>query len=155
MKIKSVLDNWKMWRAWRVITKCGLLLCVTSLIQCSHAAGWLTPWKSCYVVTKSMDFMEPECTLLVPVAMQSKAWVFGQAFTGIVGSNPTGGIDVCHLWVFVCCQVQVSLTDWSLARRSPNGCGVSECDLETSKRRWPRTSLGCCTTGREKECTLL
>jgi hypothetical protein len=26
---------------------------------------------------------------------------------------------------------------------------VSECDLETSKRRLPRSDLGCCATGKE------
>ena len=31
---------------------------------------------------------------------RSDAWVCGNSFAGIVGSNPTGGIDVCLLWVF-------------------------------------------------------
>jgi hypothetical protein len=34
------------------------------------------------------------------VAVRSKAWVFGRALTGIVVSNPTGGMDVC---VVLCC----------------------------------------------------
>jgi hypothetical protein len=34
-----------------------------------------------------------------PVAVRSKAWVYGRSFTGIVGSNPTYGMDVCLLWV--------------------------------------------------------
>ena len=29
------------------------------------------------------------------VAVRSKAWVCGRSLTGIVGSNPTGGMDVC------------------------------------------------------------
>ena len=33
----------------------------------------------------------------VPVAARSKAWVFGRSFAEIVGSNPTGGMDVCLL----------------------------------------------------------
>jgi len=39
----------------------------------------------------------------------------------------------------VCCQVDVSATGWSLAQRIPTECGVSECDLETSRNRrpWP------------------
>jgi hypothetical protein len=32
-----------------------------------------------------------------PVTVRSKAWVFGRSLTGIVGSNPTGGMDVCLL----------------------------------------------------------
>jgi hypothetical protein len=40
----------------------------------------------------------------IPVAVQSKAWVFGRSLTRIVGSNPTGGMDVCLLWVL--CDVR-------------------------------------------------
>ena len=35
----------------------------------------------------------------IPVAARSKAWVFGRSLTGIVGSNPTGGMDVCVVFV--------------------------------------------------------
>jgi hypothetical protein len=28
---------------------------------------------------------------------------------------------------------------------------VSECDLETSKRKQPRPDLGCCATGKERK----
>jgi hypothetical protein len=35
------------------------------------------------------------------VAARSKAYVWGGALAGIVGSNPTGGMDVCLLWVFL------------------------------------------------------
>ena len=31
----------------------------------------------------------------IPVAARSKAWVYGRSLTRIVGSNPTGGMDVC------------------------------------------------------------
>jgi hypothetical protein len=33
----------------------------------------------------------------IPVAVRSKAWVFGRSLTRIMGSNPTGGMDVCLL----------------------------------------------------------
>ena len=33
----------------------------------------------------------------IPVAARSKAWVYGRSPAGIVGSNPTGGMDVCLL----------------------------------------------------------
>jgi hypothetical protein len=32
--------------------------------------------------------------VLIPVAVPSKAWVYGRSLTRIVGSNPTGGMDV-------------------------------------------------------------
>jgi hypothetical protein len=38
----------------------------------------------------------------------------------------------------VCCQVEVSARGRSLVQRSPTKCGVTECDLETSKMRRPR-----------------
>jgi len=44
------------------------------------------------------------------VAARSKAQVFGRSPAEIVGSNPTGGMDVCVVSV-VCCQVEVSATD--------------------------------------------
>ena len=47
--------------------------------------------------------------LSVPVAARSKAWVYGRSPAEIVGSNPTGGMDVCLVSV-VCCQVEVSAT---------------------------------------------
>jgi hypothetical protein len=33
----------------------------------------------------------------IPVAARSEAWVIGRALAGIVGSNLTGGVDVCVL----------------------------------------------------------
>jgi len=35
----------------------------------------------------------------------------------------------------VCCQVEVSATDWSLIQGSPTNCGASLCDQETSYAR--------------------
>ena len=31
----------------------------------------------------------------VPVPALSKAWVCGRSVAGIVGSNPSGGMDIC------------------------------------------------------------
>jgi len=35
----------------------------------------------------------------------------------------------------VCCKTEVSESGWSLVKRSPTECGVSECDEGTSQRR--------------------
>jgi hypothetical protein len=35
----------------------------------------------------------------IPVAVRSKAWVCGRSLTRIEGSNPTGGMDVCVVFV--------------------------------------------------------
>ena len=47
----------------------------------------------------------------VPVAVQSKAWVYGGSPAEIVGSNPTWDMDVFSVVSVVCCQVEVSATD--------------------------------------------
>jgi hypothetical protein len=41
------------------------------------------------------------------VATRSKAWICCRSLTGIVGSNPAGGMDVC-VFGDVCCQVEFS-----------------------------------------------
>jgi hypothetical protein len=67
-------------------------------------------------------------TLLpIPVAEQSKVWDCSRSPAGITSSNPTGGMDVCVLWVLCVCQVEVSATGWSLVQRSPTDCGASLC----------------------------
>jgi len=73
--------------------------------------------------------------------MRSNAWVYGRSLIGTEGSNPTEGMDVLSVVSVVCCQVQVSVTGWSLVQRGPTNCGVSECDHGTSQRR-PRPSGG-------------
>jgi hypothetical protein len=83
----------------------------------------------------------------IPVAARSKAWAFGRAVAGIVGSNSTGA------WMFVSCeclcfQVEVSASGGSPVQRSHTEWGVSECDLATSKRRLPRPDFVCCATGQ-------
>ena len=42
-----------------------------------------------------------------PVSARSTACVCGRSLAGIVGPNPTGGMDVCFLCV-VCYQVEIS-----------------------------------------------
>ena len=48
--------------------------------------------------------------LPVPVAVRSKAYVFGRSPAEIVGSNPTGGHGCLSVVSVVCCQVEVSAT---------------------------------------------
>ena len=52
------------------------------------------------VVTESKTFYRDNMrNAPVPVAARSKAWVCGRSPAEIVGSNPTGGLDVCLLCV--------------------------------------------------------
>jgi hypothetical protein len=65
------------------------------------------------------------CSLSIPVTVRSKAWVCGRSPAEIVGSNLTGGVDVCLLWVL--CVVR-----WrSLRRADQSSRGV----LPTLARR--------------------
>ena len=65
----------------------------------------------------------------VPVAARSKAWVCGLSPAEIMGSNPTGGMDVCE-----CCVLSVrGLCDELITRAEQSyrlWC-VVVCDLET------------------------
>jgi hypothetical protein len=71
----------------------------------------------------------------IPVAAQSKDLVCNCSLTGIVVSNPAGGMDVCLLWV-------LCVVSWkSLRRAGPSSRGVlprvaylkKVCDREASK----------------------
>jgi hypothetical protein len=46
-------------------------------------------------------------------------------------------------WSVVCCQLEVSASGWSLDKRSPINCDVSEGVRETSIMRRPWPSRGC------------
>ena len=64
------------------------------------------------------------------MAARSKAWVCGRSLAGIVGPNPTGGMDVCR----ECCVSGRGLCD-ELITRTEESCRlwcVVEFDLETS-----------------------
>jgi len=41
------------------------------------------------------------------VAARAKAWVCGSSLAEILGSNPTGSVDVIFVLSVVCCQVEV------------------------------------------------
>jgi len=58
--------------------------------------------------------------MLITVAARSKAWVCGRSLTGIVGSNPSGGVDICLLLVL--CVVRKRSVCSSI-KRSPTECG--------------------------------
>jgi hypothetical protein len=82
----------------------------------------------------------------IPVAAPSKAWVCGCRFLGLrVRIPPTA-------WRCVCCKCRVLsgrglYVGWSLVKRSPTECGVSECDREASVLGRPWHTRGCCAGG--------
>jgi hypothetical protein len=65
----------------------------------------------------------------IPVAVLSKAWVFGRSLTRIVGfeSHREHGC-LSLVSVVCCCQVEASATSRSLIQRSPTDWCVSQCD---------------------------
>ena len=76
----------------------------------------------------------------VPVAARSKAFVYGRSPVEIVGSNPTGGMDVCLLWVLS----GRGLCDGLITRpeESYRMWRVVVCDQETSKTRRLKSATG-------------
>ena len=84
--------------------------------------------------------MEYELSVPVPVAERSKAWVCGRSPAEIVGSNPTGSMDVFLLSV-LCVLSGRGLCDELITRSEESYWlwSVVVCDLETSimRRPWP------------------
>ena len=61
-------------------------------------ARWL--WHPTNIPQRNNQNARPDISLgPVPVAARSKAWVCGRSRAETVGSNPSGGMDVCLLWV--------------------------------------------------------
>jgi hypothetical protein len=62
---------------------------------------WGGGGKACGVLSCfCLDFVWiSDISLPIPVAARIKAWLCGHSLTGIAGSNPTGGMDVCLLCV--------------------------------------------------------
>jgi hypothetical protein len=85
----------------------------------------------CWNLSKLCFEKTTHIKVAVPAAARSKAQVYGSSPAEIVGSNPTGGMDVCC----VCCQVEVSATEWSFFQRSPTECGASFCVIKKPRER--------------------
>jgi hypothetical protein len=119
-----------------------IIICFLFFIFCLIFRFLFVSFLSFYLLTLSFPlisfrlfvlFFYSICAFLpVPVAARSKAQVYGRSPAAIVGSNPTGGIDVCLLW---CCQVEISATSWLLVRRSPTDCGASLCVIKEPRER--------------------
>jgi len=81
----------------------------------------------------------------VPVAARSKEYVCGRSPAEIVGSNPTGGMEVCVFWVL--CVLSGRGLCGELIPRSEESYRlwyVVVCDLETTWTRRPWPTGGCC-----------
>jgi len=51
------------------------------------------------------------CVQPIPGDARSKAWVCSRSLAGTAGPKPTGGMDVCLLWVL--CVVRKRFLRWS------------------------------------------
>jgi hypothetical protein len=74
-----------------------------------------------YLLRLGLAFATAELRLPITVAARSKAWtVFARSNPGIIGSNPTGGMDVCVCVYSVCvvlCEGSGLATGWSPVHR--------------------------------------
>jgi hypothetical protein len=80
--------------------------------------------------------------LPVRKAERSNAWVCGAHLLELrVRFTPVHGY--LSLVSVVCCHAEISATARSLVQRIATGCGVSECDRETStvRRPWPARAV--------------
>jgi hypothetical protein len=55
----------------------------------------------------------------IPVATWSKACTCGHSPAGMMGSKPAKDMGDVYLVSVLCCQVEVSSSDWSLVQRRP------------------------------------
>ena len=78
-----------------------------------------------------------------PVAARPEARVCSCSLAGISGFESRRKRGCLSLVSVVCCQVEVSVSGWSLVQRSTTECGVSECDHEISTMRRPWPTRGC------------
>jgi hypothetical protein len=75
-----------------------------------------------FIFPSTQQFIKSTRDLPVTVPARSKAWiVFARSDAGIVGSNPTQGMDVWCVYAFILCCVVLCLgrglaTSWSLAQ---------------------------------------
>jgi hypothetical protein len=70
-------------------------VCLTVIVKLRQMRRPKPP-RGCRAIEKKWLFQQP-----IPVTARSKAWVCRHSLAGIVGSNPTGGMDVCLLLCFV------------------------------------------------------
>jgi len=124
----------------------------------SPAAAWFSSPASQHGATYTVDLSGESISLRlavdfftctvhnrpVPVAARSKTWVCGRSPDETVGSNPTGGVDVCLLWV-LCVLSGRGLCDEliTLPEESYRLWCVVVCDLETSWIRTPWPTGDC------------
>ena len=58
----------------------------------------------------------------IPVAVRSKAYVWGGSITGVAGSNPAAGRHVCLLRLLWVVYVAASATSWPRIQKSYQAC---------------------------------
>jgi hypothetical protein len=142
---KSLSRNW---RGRNASVRCCLFVCSISTHAtsrrtvkpgyfCHESEELLSLSRFATMRTTVAHFIPVNCTWPIPVAARSKAYVCGRALAGIVGSNPTAGMDVC-LVQCLCCQVEVSATGRSLVQRSPTDCDVCVYECDQVKSQNPR-----------------
>ena len=60
--------------------------------------NWNNSTKKLYIISGRF-YVGNRVHVPISVAAQSKAWVCGRPITGLVDSNPAGGMDICLLWL--------------------------------------------------------
>ena len=94
---------------WWRDSSCWTLLCHNprhNTFSCYFLSVTFCVWDCCFEFLITSVFFPPHSLffqgifpILVSLSNHALSWVCGRSFAGIVGSNPTGGMDVCLLWV--------------------------------------------------------
>ena len=103
--------------AWFIVLrrKHTYLQC-TAAVQYQLTQEWFHPIWHFSVMLLVFFNLKP-----IPVAVRFKTKVSGRSFAVIAGSNAAWGMMSVS---YEFCQADVSASGWSLAQRSPIGCGV-------------------------------
>jgi hypothetical protein len=130
--------SWRILYCWKIVTP--LRYSIWSNWNVGHSPGGVTFFSfgiTCvYIAARlfcSLVWLSYIIFLPVPVVARSKAEVCGRSPAEIVGSNPTGGMDVCLMRM--CVLLCRSLFDELINRPEESyrlWC-VAVCNLETSE----------------------
>jgi hypothetical protein len=87
---------------WRAAISCLYVACLLAAAFVPRRDG-VTYFRALYETHGDCRSVFCGCNSISPVlvALRSKPWVCGRTLAGIAGSNPTGDVSICFLWMFM------------------------------------------------------
>ena len=111
--------------------------------SCENGGLYVFP-KRCYpdIKRRWVTHQKPQISNLVNFIFGRSQWPRGlrcrslQLVCWDCGFESHPGHGCLSVVSVVCCQVEVSATDWSFVQRSPIDCGASLCVIKKPRKRW-------------------